>query len=311
MPAQSELLALVSSEGFRVGLLATAYGFGFRHGIDWDHIAAITDITSSQEEGRQSIALATLYALGHGLVVFCLGLGAILLGEKLPTGVDAVMGRVVGATLLALGVFVFWSLFRHGRDFRMRSRWMLVFAGIRRGARWMRNRHVVIDHEHAHDERHHPDLPDGPSRAASPADGAAAVAPASTQTTTKTAHAHSHRHLGTLPDDPFATYGRATAFGVGMLHGVGAETPTQILLFVAAAGVGGRTGGVFMLGAFLLGLLSSNSLIALASTFGFLRATRNFAVYATVAVVTGSFSLAIGTLFLLGHDSVLPAIFGG
>ena len=39
------------------------------------------------------------------------------------------MGRVVGITLIALGVYVFVSLIRHGREFRMRSRWMLVFAG--------------------------------------------------------------------------------------------------------------------------------------------------------------------------------------
>ena len=35
-------------------------------------------------------------------------------------------------------------------------------------------------------------------------------------------------------------YGRRTAFGVGMIHGVGAETPTQVLIFLAAAGASGR-----------------------------------------------------------------------
>lgn len=296
------MLALATSEGFRIGLLATAFAFGFRHGIDWDHIAAITDITTSQDEGRRSMFFATLYALGHALVVFTLGVGAIVLGEKLPSGVDEIMARVVGATLIALGLFVFWSLLRHGRDFRMRSRWMLLFAGVRRGWRWARNRRVVIDHEHAHDGHHHDG--DGPGRGERPAVAAAAVAVATT-------HRHAHRHLGTIPEDPFANYGRATAFGVGMLHGIGAETPTQLLLFVAAAGVGGRTGGVLMLVAFLVGLLASNSLIAVASTFGFLRATRNFAVYATVAAVTGTFSLVIGVLFLLGRSAALPVIFGG
>jgi len=29
------------------GLILTALGFGLRHGIDWDHIAAIADISSS------------------------------------------------------------------------------------------------------------------------------------------------------------------------------------------------------------------------------------------------------------------------
>src|SRR6266508_3248268 len=48
--------------------------------------------------------------------------------------------RIVGVTLLLLGVYVFASLIRHGRDFRLRSRWMLVFAGARRAARWVRRR---------------------------------------------------------------------------------------------------------------------------------------------------------------------------
>ena len=123
---------------FHVGLLLTAFGFGFRHGIDWDHIAALTDITSSQEEPRRSMWFATLYALGHALVVFLLGFTAIVLAQRLPEGVDAVMERLVGATLLILGCYVFYALARHGRDFRMRSRWMLIFSGVRRGVQWLR-----------------------------------------------------------------------------------------------------------------------------------------------------------------------------
>ena len=70
-------------------------------------------------------------------------------------------------------------------------------------------------------------------------------------------------------------YGRATAFGVGMIHGVGAETPTQVVIFLTAAGAGGKFAGVVLLGCFLIGLVSSNSLIAVASTFGLLGATKN------------------------------------
>ena len=39
---------LAASEALGVGVIVSAFLFGFRHGIDWDHIAAITDITSSQ-----------------------------------------------------------------------------------------------------------------------------------------------------------------------------------------------------------------------------------------------------------------------
>src|SRR3954453_6987302 len=34
-------------DGGVVALLVTALVLGFRHGIDWDHLAAITDITST------------------------------------------------------------------------------------------------------------------------------------------------------------------------------------------------------------------------------------------------------------------------
>src|SRR5439155_2897999 len=97
------------------------------------------------------------------------------------------------------------------------------------------------------------------------------------------AHGHQHLHVGHAPDDPFMNYGTATAFGVGMIHGIGAETPTQVLIFLAAAGAGGRVGGLLVLICFLVGLLASNSLIALAGTFGFLAANRNFLVYAIVS----------------------------
>ena len=289
---------------FSVGLVLTAFGFGFRHGIDWDHIAALTDITGSQENARRSMVLATMYAVGHALVVFALGVAAIAAAEQLPSSVDGVMQRVVGATLVALGVYVVVSLIRQGRDFRMRSRWMLVFAGVRRAARWIRQRggkptFVEITHDHAHDpaEPH----PDAHLVDAVAGGGRGVVAE----------HRHGHRHIGAVPDDPFPAYGKPTAFGVGMIHGVGAETPTQVLLFVAAAGAGGTTEGLVLLVCFLVGLLSSNSLIALAGTFGFLGASRNWRVYLGVSLVTAAFSLVIGTVFLSGHATVLPAFFGG
>ncbi len=96
-----------------------------------------------------------------------------------------------------------------------------------------------------------------------------------------------------------------------MVHGVGAETPTQVVIFLAAVGVGGKAAGVAVLVTFLLGLLTSNTMITLGSSYGFLRASQNWKIYVTVAALTGIFSLVIGTLFILGKGSVLRAIFGG
>src|SRR5207248_6309787 len=122
-PVIHVLAADAPTTGFGFGIVLTALWLGFQHGIDWDHIAAITDITSSQEERRQSLLFGTLYALGHALVILVLGALAVLVGEHLPSGIDKIMERIVGVTLLLLGVYLFYSLFRHGRDFRLRSRW--------------------------------------------------------------------------------------------------------------------------------------------------------------------------------------------
>ena len=119
---------------------------------------------------------------------------------------------------------------------------------------------------------------------------------------------HGHEHVDPIE---MSSYGVRTAFGVGMIHGIGAETPTQVLVFLSATGAGGRTAGVIVLLAFIVGLLSSNALITLGSTYGFLGASKNFTIYATVAVLTGVFSLVIGSIFLLGKTTILPALFGG
>jgi high-affinity nickel-transport protein len=291
--ALGDVVAATGTEGFRLGLVATSFSFGFRHGIDWDHIAALTDITSSQESTRRSMLLATMYAIGHAVVVLALGVAAIVLAEQLPPGVDHVMERFVGATLIVLGVYVLVALARHGSNFRMRSRWMLLFAGARRGRRWLNSRRsnelIVIEHEHDH-------APD-------PQPGSSGAATATRRGT--------HRHVARVPDDPFIEYGEATAFGVGMIHGIGAETPTQVLIFLAAAQAGGKSAGVVLLLCFLGGLVASNSLIALAATFGFRSATNNFKVYATVSIVAATFSLVIGALFLFGRGGLLPTIFTG
>jgi high-affinity nickel-transport protein len=294
------LLASVAQEGFRFGVLLTALGLGFRHGVDWDHIAAITDISGSQEESRQSMLFGTLYALGHAMVVFSLGILAIVAGKGLPRGIDRVMPRVVGVTLVVLGVYVFGSLIRHGRDFRLRSRWMLIFAGVRKGMRWARGRV-------------------GPGRRPANRRGEQLVTVgggADLGAASSWHHGHHgrpghHHHREPEQDDAFMNYGPATSFAVGMIHGIGAETASQLLIFLAVTGAGGIGAGILVLVAFVVGLLASNSLIVLGTTFGFLRASKNFAVYATVAIVTGVFSLGIGAIFLLGKTTVLPAIFGG
>lgn len=170
---------------------------------------------------------------------------------------------------------------------------MLVFAGFRKASRWARRRLGARN-------------------------GAVAVVEGDDPVLATTGHHGHHGRLGHHhhdrpvrdDDDIFPSYGRRTSFGVGMIHGVGAETPTQVLIFLAAGGAGGPVAGVLVLVAFILGLLTSNTFITVGSSLGFLSASRNFAVYATIAVLTGVFSLFLGVLFVAGRGAILPAFFG-
>ncbi len=309
--------------GTELGLVLTALLFGVRHGVDWDHIAAIADIAGSRPGFRRSLGLSTLYALGHAAVVFALGVAAIVAGGLLPAEVDAVMERVVGLTLVALGLYLFYALLRHGRGFRFRSRWALVIGALKHGLARLRRATqpddevvIVHEHDHEHGDGHHlhdHGEPGAGDLRGTMGDGAPGTKPSSLRASalTRRRHRHEHVHVATMPPDPFSSYSPGTSFAIGMLHGVGAETPTQVLLFVTAAGAGDPVAGVALLAAFLTGLLASNTLVAVGASAGFLQAERNFAVYAGIAVITAAFSLVLGSLYLLGRGSLVPPILGG
>src|SRR5438093_1059205 len=108
------------------------------------------------------------------------------------------------------------------------------------------------------------------------------------------ARIHGHEHT---PSAHSTQYGPRTAFGVGMIHGVGAETGSQALLLAGVAGVTGVTGVVILL-AFVVGLLISNTLVAVVSASGFMGAQRLRTVYVVVGAVAGLASLLLGVIFI-------------
>ena len=295
-------LAAVATTPGVTAAISAVFLAGLRHGFDIDHVAAITDITSSQLSKRRSLRLATVYAAGHAFVLLALGAIAVLWGQKVPAALDSIFGRIIGATLVVLAGYVLYSLIRFRRDFRIRSRWALVVIGARRALHWLQARPqkpTIIEHTHEHsaDPLHaHPE----PIVA-----GTGAVA-----TLTRT-HTHRHRHVAHQPSDPFTEYGTATTLGIGMIHGVGAETPTQILLLTTAAGLGGTLGGFVILAAFVLGLFIGNSILALASTFGFASGRRMQLVYMVLAGVTAVVSLYVGVAYALDKPGILPVFLGG
>ncbi|HVF53932.1 MAG TPA: hypothetical protein VNC78_10075 [Actinomycetota bacterium] len=296
----------VQDDGIRWGIVVAVFLAGLRHGFDLDHIAAITDITSSQTSRRRSFTLATVYAVGHASVLTLLGVAAVLLGREIPPSIDSMMGRAIGMTLVALGIYVVYALVRFRRDFRLRSRWMVVIAAIRRTVLWLRRyraEHVEIEHAHPHSAvGHHHGGPDEMPGPISPP-GAVALRTAT--------HTHVHKHVVTMPADPFEDYGTATCLGIGMIHGVGAETPSQVLLFTTAAGLAGSAAGLALVAAFVVGLLLGNSILATAMTMGFSRGERLPRLYMVLAGTTALVSIYVGVAYMLGRTDWLPTFLGG
>jgi len=251
-----------------LALLLTALTLGLRHGIDWDHIAALIDISGSASGRKnanwrgEALTLSLLYALGHACIVVLLGIAAISFAAVLPQWVDGIMERIVGVTLFALGCYLLFVVAAAGRkkdQFQLQSRWMFVFSLLR----------GFYDRLFA-----------------------------------------SKKVAG--EKDDLVARGRIngwTAFAIGVLHGIGAETGSQVLLIAAAANSVAAAGQGFslsMLGAFVVGLLTSNTLVALVSTSGFRSSTRLRPLYLLAGVTAGAFSLCLGLAFILGQSDSVP-----
>jgi high-affinity nickel permease len=240
-------------------LLFSSAVLGFRHGFDYDHIAAISDIGGMQAHTSKTMRLGLMYALGHAATVALLGGLVIGFQLTLPKGMDRWAERFVGLTLIILALYVLSTLARKGGREMPKSRAALLIGG----ARWMQR------------------------RLRSWRTGRLAPAEATTPEVTGT-----------------------SCFGIGIIHGLGAETPSQLALFLLAANLGGVRKGLLGLGVFLLGLLTMNTLMT-ASVAGLFTAGRRWTGwYPVVTCLTAAYSLGIGIIFLLGRSDWLINISG-
>lgn len=274
---------MVDAEHLRLALVSAAL-LGFRHGLDYDHIAAITDITSVQARVRDAMKFGLLYVAGHATTIAVLGAAAIGFRLTLPAASDRWAERLVGITLLALGLYVLGTFFRpsshhHGP----RTRITLLINGVL----WVYWRLTRIF-------------------------GGTRVTP---------------------PQVFKDGYGTTSTFVVGVIHGLGAETPTQILLFLVTANLGGTGAGMLALLMFILGLLVMNTLMCgvAAGLFsldklrnwlgpagesqGFLARSLNSALNAisanalsSLTLLTSAYSIVVGAIFLLGAADKLPSL---
>ena len=245
----------------RLALLSAAV-LGFRHGLDYDHIAAITDISSVQARPRDAMRYGLLYVAGHATTVALLGATAVIFRIALPPASDRWAERLVGATLLVLGLYVLATFFRPGMHSHGRPRTRITL--LINGALWIYWRLTRLL---------------GGTRVEAP--------------------------------QVFKNgYGSSSSFIVGVIHGLGAETPTQILLFLMAANLGGVGIGLLGLLMFIVGLLVMNTLMcaSAAGLFSAILARPN--ALRAVTLATSAYSIVVGAIFLLGSPSTLPSLTG-
>ena len=297
-----------------LSLLLGMVALGFRHGFDWDHIAAITDITSTTSAGHTEVDVPAIAAVtphghdaremrGHGHThtegagrVHAFGESRFAHEQRHAIGLASLYALGHASVVVALGVIALllgavlpeWvdPILEKvvGVTLVILGAWVLYSvvqylrgkSEFRMRSRWM----LVFD--------------------------LARNAWGRLQ-----ARIHGHEHV---PSVHATQYGPKTAFGVGMIHGVGAETGSQALLLAGIAGVTGVTGVVILL-AFVVGLLLSNTLVAVVSASGFIGAQRLRTLYVIVGAFAGTASLVIGVLFIGGVGTVLPdlqeLLFGG
>lgn len=240
-------------------LLLSAGVLGFRHGFDYDHIAAITDIAGIEATPRRTMRLGFMYAIGHAVTVAALGGAVIGFKLALPQGLDRWAEKLVGITLMVLAVYVLGTLVRSKGRVRPKSRGSLVMSAVRWGhLRWRRWR---------------------------TGDAQLAMGP------------------GREVNGP-------ACFGIGVIHGLGAETPSQIALFLLASNLGGVSRGLLGLSVFLVGLVLMNTLMT-ASAAGLFKAGRGWKGWAPVLTgVAAAYSFGIGMVFLFGYADGLKNISG-
>jgi Ca2+/Na+ antiporter len=238
--------------------LVSAAVLGFRHGFDYDHIAAITDITGIETSRRRAMGLGLFYVLGHAATVAVLGGAVIFFQKSLPARIDFWAERAVGVTLVLLGLYVLGSLSYSKSDVTPRSRAAIMIAGFR----WMAWRlRKLFDA------------------------GAAEQPPAGN-----------------------GNYTRRVVFLIGVIHGLGAETPSQLLLFLLAANLGGLARGFLGLGVFLLGLITMNTLMTASAVGLFGTSAARPRLLRVLTACTAAYSVIVGSIFLFGSANFLPPL---
>src|SRR5262249_6012585 len=105
-------------------------------------------------------------------------------------------------------------------------------------------------------------------------------------------------------------YGNTSAFLVGVFHGLGAETPTQLGLFFMAATIGGTAAGLLGVLVFILGLVGMNTLMCASAAGLFSVSLSKPGAFQGLTLLTSAYSIVVGAIFLFGAADKLPSLTG-
>ncbi len=112
-----------------LGTAFLAYGFGLRHAVDADHIAAIDNVTRKlMQEGQRPTAVGLFFSLGHSTLVIAASIAIAATAASFRGRLESLhaIGGIIGTlvsslfllTIAAMNLLVFIAVLRHFRQVR-------------------------------------------------------------------------------------------------------------------------------------------------------------------------------------------------
>ena len=98
--------------------LLTALVAGFAHALEPDHMAAVTTFVSRRPRPLEAVGFGVRWGVGHSASILVVGVALVALNLRVPERLSRGLEFGVGGMLLALGLWLLWSVL-HERAHRL------------------------------------------------------------------------------------------------------------------------------------------------------------------------------------------------